>query len=108
MLQDGRLKGIKIGQQWRFSQGDVERLIEFNSPDQSNSIPGPDPTFPTHCVQTIQDLFAEVGQISALVIDMQGLPLTPGQPPDSFLSDAPILSKRTKCMPDLLAVLCPR
>ena len=27
MLQDGRLQGVKIGQQWRFTRSAVERLI---------------------------------------------------------------------------------
>jgi excisionase family DNA binding protein len=28
MLQDGRLKGVKIGQQWRFARREVERLLQ--------------------------------------------------------------------------------
>ena len=66
MLQDGRIKGQKVGQQWRFPRTEIERLT-------GNSLPVPEPTlpandasgFPTHCVQTIQDLFSEVGQVSA-------------------------------------------
>ena len=27
MLNDGRLKGVKIGQQWRFPAREVERLL---------------------------------------------------------------------------------
>ena len=76
MLQDGRIKGFKIGQQWRFPLQEVQRLVR-------GAIPQPEPSqletsnnFPTHCVQTIQDLFSEVGQISALVVDLNGKPLT--------------------------------
>jgi excisionase family DNA binding protein len=84
MLQDGRLKGVKIGQQWRFPQREVERMVGAN-PAVAETIPvAPDAGFPTHCVQTIQDLFAEVGQISALVVDMDGLPLTRVSNPTSF------------------------
>src|SRR5512146_822815 len=76
MLNDGRLKGVKIGHQWRFPLKEVERMIGVNIPVEGSAQGNPDPNFPTHCVQTIQDLFAEISQISAVVIDMQGSPLT--------------------------------
>ena len=87
MLNDGRLKGVKIGQQWRFPLQEVERLI--GSPAQAaEPIPAAqfaaDPGFPTHCIQTIQDLFAEVSQISAVVLDMQGRALTQVSHPTRF------------------------
>ncbi len=96
MLQDGRLKGVKIGQQWRFPQREVERLVGINLPvDGSAGAAGetaPDPNFPAHCVQTIQDLFAEISQISAVVIDMHGNALTQISRPTRFcqmLMDTP-------------------
>src|SRR5512133_3232380 len=64
MLNDGRLKGVKIGQQWRFPQNEVERLLGLNLPADTFAEINPDPNFPTHCVQTIQDLFADISQIS--------------------------------------------
>jgi excisionase family DNA binding protein len=76
MLQDGRLKGVKIGQQWRFHLNEVERIVGLNMPVVESTPANSDSTFPAHCVQTIQNLFAEVSQISAVVIDMQGNPLT--------------------------------
>lgn len=76
MLQDGRLKGVKIGQQWRFHLVEVERLAGLNLPAVESTLANSEPTFPTHCVQTIQNLFAEVSQICAAVVDMQGNPLT--------------------------------
>ncbi|MEN6481342.1 MAG: PocR ligand-binding domain-containing protein [Anaerolineaceae bacterium] len=81
MLQDGRLKGVKIGQQWRFYQGDVERLLGgdgmlYENDSESN--------FPTHCVQTIQNLFSSVTQISSLVVDSTGEPVTQISEPCSF------------------------
>lgn len=84
MLQDGRLKGVKIGQQWRFSQRDVERLLGARPVIDDAPPPAADGSFPTHCVQTIQDLFAEVGQASALVVNMQGRPLTQPSRPQPF------------------------
>lgn len=76
MLQDGRLKGVKIGQQWRFSLREVDRLLGIvTEPAEPFQVSG-ESSFPTHCVQTIQDLFATVGQISAVVVDMEGNALT--------------------------------
>jgi len=72
MLNDGRLKGVKIGQQWRFPSTEVERLL--------SGVPSPAATtvraFPSHCVQTIQSLFSAIGQVGALMIDIAGEPLT--------------------------------
>src|SRR5512146_1054279 len=76
MLQDGRLKGVKIGSQWRFTRQEVERLTSGEAPEDEPPQPGGSSSFPTHCVQTIQNLFSAVSQISALCIDPQGEPLT--------------------------------
>ena len=63
MLQDGRIKGFKIGQQWRFPLQEVERLVGGTIPQSEPFQPETSTNFPTHCVQTIQDLFSEVGHI---------------------------------------------
>lgn len=75
MLQDGRLKGIKVGSQWRFPQAEVERLLEGRSP-RKNIATESGPLFPTHCVQTIQNLMTGISQMCALVIDKDGAPVT--------------------------------
>jgi excisionase family DNA binding protein len=84
MLQDGRLKGVKIGQQWRFPVSEVKRLLGGKVPTLEEIQPEPNPNFPTHCVQAIQDLFSEVGQISAIAIDLQGEPLTQLSRPSAY------------------------
>ncbi len=76
MLNDGRLKGIKIGQHWRFQRREVERLLNGEPAVLEVVKPDPKANFPTHCVQTIQDLFSDVGQVNALTVDTQGEPLT--------------------------------
>jgi len=71
MLQDGRLKGVKVGSQWRFTAQEVERLLSGDrpletTPSDSNTV------FPVHCVQTIQDLLSGVSAMSAIVLDANG------------------------------------
>jgi excisionase family DNA binding protein len=83
MLQDRRLKGVKIGQQWRFARREVERLLN-SEVKLDQPVSSADPTFPVHCVQTIQDLFSNVSQMSALVVDRQGEPLTEVSHPCDF------------------------
>jgi ligand-binding sensor protein len=76
---------VKIGQQWRFPIHEVERLTGIRAPeDIVPETPGGDTSFPTHCVQTIQDLFADVSQLSAVTVDMQGNPLTEISHPTRF------------------------
>ncbi|MDO9084624.1 MAG: PocR ligand-binding domain-containing protein [Anaerolineaceae bacterium] len=75
MLQDGRLKGVKIGNQWRFPQREVERLLS-GSPVELPISDDKDSIFPIHCVQTIQNLFTSVSQCSALIIDQDGKAVT--------------------------------
>jgi excisionase family DNA binding protein len=89
MLNDGRLKGIKIGQQWRFPHSEIERML---SGEEVTGIPGgnqlaaigPDATFPTHCIQTIQNLYSEISRFGAVVVDMNGFPLTSFSRPTKF------------------------
>jgi excisionase family DNA binding protein len=83
MLQDGRLKATKIGQQWRFARSEVERLISGeNRPVLSPA--ATESSLPIHCIQTVQNLFSDVSQLSALVVDMQGAPLTAASHPCSY------------------------
>jgi excisionase family DNA binding protein len=75
MLQDGRLKGVKVGSQWRFTAQEVERVLSGDRP--SEAIPADAGTiFPVHCVQTIQDLLSGVSSMSAIVLDVNGEPVT--------------------------------
>ncbi len=76
MLQDGRLKGVKIGNQWRFPQREVDRLLSGTPVETVPAATGAESVFPIHCVQTIQDLFTSVSQCSALIIDQDGEQVT--------------------------------
>jgi excisionase family DNA binding protein len=75
MLQDGRLKGVKIGNQWRFPQREVEKLLNGETVDLP-VVNESDSVFPIHCVQTIQNLFTSVSHHSALIIDQKGEKVT--------------------------------
>jgi len=73
MLGDGRLKGVKIGSQWRFTRSEVERLLK----NGACCTPEDEPTeasvsFPTHCVQTILDLFTSLSGLGAVLVDAAG------------------------------------
>jgi excisionase family DNA binding protein len=77
MLNDGRLKGIKVGNQWRFHQKDISLLL-------GDEKPGPEQTqrevsvadFPVDCAQKVQAIFAGILGIGAAVVSLQGDPVT--------------------------------
>ncbi|HVP21586.1 MAG TPA: PocR ligand-binding domain-containing protein [Anaerolineaceae bacterium] len=77
MLNDGRLKGVKIGNQWRFSQNEIDRILgekrnkvaqELNDEALSD--------FPSSCVQNVQEIFAGIIGIGAITVTLNGEPLT--------------------------------
>ncbi len=82
MLKDGRLKGVKIGKQWRFHRREVDTLIS-DAPsakiaDAPSSLPSAPVAvdIPFSCAQTIQDVFAEIAGVGSIVINSNGKPLT--------------------------------
>jgi excisionase family DNA binding protein len=84
MLQDGRLKGVKIGQQWRFPQDEVERLLAGEPVQEKDEGLNPGASLPTHCFQTIQDLYSGISGMSGLMVDREGKPLTEMTSPCKF------------------------
>ncbi len=82
MLQDGRLKGVKIGQQWRFSTRMIQNYLSREAAQEIHDTPpaeGPHSNpnaFPAHCVQVIQDLYASMGKLGAVILAPDGAPLT--------------------------------
>jgi excisionase family DNA binding protein len=77
MLNDGRLKGVKIGNQWRFPQSEIDRLTgeesEIAEPTSSSDALS---DFPTDCVQNVQEIFAGIIGIGAITVTMRGEALT--------------------------------
>jgi excisionase family DNA binding protein len=85
MLNDGRLRGFKVGGQWRFSRRDIEAWLHEQranlgfadslSPADIKIVPG-SKALPISCVQAIQGVFAEALDIAAVTTDLDGTPLT--------------------------------
>jgi excisionase family DNA binding protein len=77
MLNDGRLKGVKIGNQWRFSQSEIDRLMgEDTETSESESQDEALTDFPSGCVQEVQEIFAGIIGIGAISVTLRGDPLT--------------------------------
>jgi len=78
MLKDGRLTGMKVGQHWRFAVREVNdilagtvRVVESNA---EASVP--QNALPLHCMQPVQDVFAEIAEVGAVTADKDGNALT--------------------------------
>jgi excisionase family DNA binding protein len=83
MLNDGRLSGMKIGHQWRFPRQEVDRLLSGDiwAEQPPRSTVGGQPqgarhVLPLHCVQPVQDVFAELAQVGSVTTAPDGQPLT--------------------------------
>jgi excisionase family DNA binding protein len=86
MLKDGRLAGVKIGRQWRFPRRALDALLSgapaappvvaANPPTLVASPPPRSDSLPLHCVQAIQDVFADLAGVGALTTAPDGTPLT--------------------------------
>jgi len=77
MLNDGRLKGVKIGSQWRFPQSEIDRLMGL---EVENAVPITSEEdlsdFPSDCVEKVQGIFAGIIGIGAVTVTLRGEPLT--------------------------------
>lgn len=75
MLDDGRIKGVKIGTQWRFPQSEIDRLLGVETSEEDPIVESI-PDFPSSCVEEVQEIFAGIIGIGAVTVTMQGTPLT--------------------------------
>jgi excisionase family DNA binding protein len=85
MLNDGRLRGFKVGGQWRFSHREIEAWLQEQQRDLEGASPPPPPdasiapspqVLPLSCVQAIQGICAEALDIATVTVDLDGDPLT--------------------------------
>lgn len=75
MLKDGRLTGVKMGQHWRFSVREVNDMLGGNV-RVDTELPVSVDILPLHCMQPVQDVFAEIAEVGAITTDQNGKPLT--------------------------------
>jgi excisionase family DNA binding protein len=75
MLDDGRLKGVKIGNQWRFPESEIDRLLGEDRGEEEAVVQSVT-DFPSGCVQEVQEIFAGIIGIGAITVSMGGEPLT--------------------------------
>ncbi len=81
MLGDGRLRGFKVGGQWRFSRSDVDSWIrgqcfDLQSLAVDGSVQQASRIFPMSCIQAVQSIFADAMDIATVTTDTEGCMLT--------------------------------
>lgn len=86
MLADGRLRGVKVGNQWRFPKESVDALLSGVQPEDTEKPGNTSQILPINCIQPIQDVFADITQVSSLTTAPDGAPLTRLSSPCAFCS----------------------
>lgn len=78
MLDDGRLKGVKVGNQWRFARSEIAKLLGSpNSSDEASPAPIIKVNdFPVDCVERLQEVFAGILGVGAISVNLEGNALT--------------------------------
>jgi excisionase family DNA binding protein len=78
MVKDGRLNGFKVGKQWRFQRSQVQELITGPATPEPLTVQSytPSEVLPVHCINVIQDVFADMTDVGSLTTDVAGEPLT--------------------------------
>jgi len=97
MAESGRLPAVRVGKQWRFPQGEIERWLQSRGAGVSvapvRETPASSPTnrgghlaelLPIPCAQIIQDTCAELLGVMMLVTDTMGKPVTRVSNPCGF------------------------
>lgn len=87
MLNDGRLVGARVGGQWRFSHRAIQAILQdqpsaprSSKPSGSNASrrsESDSSVLPLHCIQPIQEVFAETSQTASLLTTLDGDCLIP-------------------------------
>jgi len=86
MLRDGRLVGIRVGNQWRFAREAIDALMSGDGSTEHFSESQLETPLPLHCIQPIQDVFADIAQVGSLTTAPDGTPLTVMSNPCHFCS----------------------
>jgi excisionase family DNA binding protein len=75
MIRENRIKGVKVGSQWRFPANEITAIMNGNLPEDIASEP-PKEILPIHCIQPIQEVFSDIIGVAALTTDSDGNPIT--------------------------------
>lgn len=97
MLNNGRLPGLRVGGQWRFSRQSIEALMQgtnlaASAGEKTLVEKTPEPVspntdvLPLHCLQPIQEVFAQTAGIGAVTTGLDGNPLTTFSNPCAYCS----------------------
>jgi excisionase family DNA binding protein len=86
MLGDGRLTAVKVGKQWRFPRQQIDDLLSGNPHTSDPTTESSSNSLPVPCIQLVQDVFADIGQIGALTTLPDGTLLTTMSNPCRFCS----------------------
>ncbi len=76
MLREERIKGIKVGSQWRFLKTHVDNLIQGKTEEHVPLAESARDIFPIHCIQPIQEVFSDIIQTPTVTVDADGNQLT--------------------------------
>ena len=93
MLEDGRLRGFKVGGQWRFYRRDIDTWLRrqygtIPIPESHNgakTIPADSASaFPIACIQAVQGIFAEACGTTVVTVSLDATPITEVSTPGEF------------------------
>jgi excisionase family DNA binding protein len=76
MIKENRIKGFKVGSNWRFPAGEVNAIMNGKTPESFSSNEAPKEVLPVHCIQPIQEVFSDIIGVAALTTDPDGNPIT--------------------------------
>jgi excisionase family DNA binding protein len=76
MIRENRIKGVKVGSQWRFPANEINVIMNGNLPEDILSSEPPKEILPIHCIQPIQEVFSDIIGVAALTTDSEGSPIT--------------------------------
>jgi ligand-binding sensor protein len=70
------LNGVKVGKQWRFYASEINDLLSGARRINDGNVPISTNVLPLHCMQPVQDVFAEIAEVGAVTTSREGQPLT--------------------------------
>jgi excisionase family DNA binding protein len=76
MIKENRIKGFKVGSNWRFPAGEINAIMNGKASDSFPPVETPKEVLPVHCIQPIQEVFSDIIGVAALTTDPDGNPIT--------------------------------